>query len=349
MTMDGALGGHPLGQLCGVVDAQGGLVEPRIEHEIGQLVQQVEAGAAHRGGHQGLRPGSCHVGRDSPCARRASSIMTDHDTCVRFMSSVREPVTVGVDIGTTSVKALAVDENGQVVARSRVPHGVVAPEPDMLRHDAKRAWRAGPAQGLRAGDGPARRCKRDTARRCRRGLHGALAHRGQPPGRAAAARPALRGPRGPGHPEETVRRTFCFAGHDARRRGLPALGARRGARRPGLLAVPGRGDQCALGHAGHRHRRHRRRWARCTPTGAGTPSSWRRSMGSRGADAHGRADGRGRRHAARQRHRHHGWHHRRPVRPDRGGGDAAGRRAGHLRRDPDRVGGLRRVARRRRG
>ncbi len=53
-------------------------------------------------------------------------------------------VTVGVDIGTTSVKALAVDGDGSVLARSRVPHAVMAPEPDVLRHDAKRAWRAGP-------------------------------------------------------------------------------------------------------------------------------------------------------------------------------------------------------------
>ncbi len=53
-------------------------------------------------------------------------------------------ITVGVDIGTTSVKALAVEADGTVLARSRVPHGVVAPEPDILRHDAKKAWRNGP-------------------------------------------------------------------------------------------------------------------------------------------------------------------------------------------------------------
>jgi xylulokinase len=60
------------------------------------------------------------------------------------------PVTVGVDVGTTSVKALAVDENGEVVARSRVPHRVVAPEPDVLRHDAKKAWRTGPRKAFEA-------------------------------------------------------------------------------------------------------------------------------------------------------------------------------------------------------
>ena len=57
-------------------------------------------------------------------------------------------VTVGVDVGTTSVKALAVDEEGKVIARSRVPHSVLAPEPDILRHDARRAWRAGPRKAF---------------------------------------------------------------------------------------------------------------------------------------------------------------------------------------------------------
>ncbi len=51
-------------------------------------------------------------------------------------------------MGTTSVKAVAVDGEGHVVARSRVPHRVVAPEPDILRHDAGRAWRAGPRKAF---------------------------------------------------------------------------------------------------------------------------------------------------------------------------------------------------------
>jgi xylulokinase len=70
--------------------------------------------------------------------------MADHDTYVRFVSNRRGTVTVGVDIGTTSVKALAVDEKGEVLASSRVPHRIVAPEPDQLRHDAKKAWHTGP-------------------------------------------------------------------------------------------------------------------------------------------------------------------------------------------------------------
>jgi xylulokinase len=67
-----------------------------------------------------------------------------YDTDVRFVSQRSDAVTVGVDIGTTSVKALAVDEDGQVVAQARVPHQVLAPEPDQLRHDAKKAWSEGP-------------------------------------------------------------------------------------------------------------------------------------------------------------------------------------------------------------
>ncbi|HEX3795376.1 MAG TPA: FGGY-family carbohydrate kinase [Acidimicrobiales bacterium] len=60
------------------------------------------------------------------------------------MSNRSGSVTVGVDIGTTSVKAVGVDEKGQVLARSRVAHSIVAPEADQLRHDARRAWRLGP-------------------------------------------------------------------------------------------------------------------------------------------------------------------------------------------------------------
>ena len=67
-----------------------------------------------------------------------------HDTDLAVVSNRRGSITVGVDIGTTSVKALAVDEKGEVVARSRVAHRVLATEPDQLRHDARRAWRAGP-------------------------------------------------------------------------------------------------------------------------------------------------------------------------------------------------------------
>lgn len=51
-------------------------------------------------------------------------------------------VTVGLDIGTTSVKAVAADEAGAVVARARVPHEVLTPLAGAFEHDIDHAWRA---------------------------------------------------------------------------------------------------------------------------------------------------------------------------------------------------------------
>ena len=48
-------------------------------------------------------------------------------------------VTVGVDIGTTSVKALAADGDGTVVARARVRHPIGIPSADRFEHDLDRA------------------------------------------------------------------------------------------------------------------------------------------------------------------------------------------------------------------
>ena len=58
-------------------------------------------------------------------------------------------ITVGVDIGTTSVKAVAVDANGRVVGRTRITHRLEATA-DRLRHDADQAWRRGPRRVLAA-------------------------------------------------------------------------------------------------------------------------------------------------------------------------------------------------------
>jgi xylulokinase len=63
-------------------------------------------------------------------------------------------VTVGIDIGTTSVKAVAADEDGNVVARARIPHQLVVPAPDRLEHDADEAWRQGPLRALASLDRP---------------------------------------------------------------------------------------------------------------------------------------------------------------------------------------------------
>jgi xylulokinase len=57
-------------------------------------------------------------------------------------------ITVGIDIGTSSVKAIAADSDGRVVARSRVPHQFHVPSPLCFEHDAALAWRAGPQRAL---------------------------------------------------------------------------------------------------------------------------------------------------------------------------------------------------------
>ena len=60
-----------------------------------------------------------------------------------------EPVTIGIDIGTTAVKAVAADGDGRVVARTRIPHQLRIPAPDRLEHDADEAWRLGPLAAVR--------------------------------------------------------------------------------------------------------------------------------------------------------------------------------------------------------
>ncbi|ORV80732.1 xylulokinase [Mycobacterium gastri] len=60
----------------------------------------------------------------------------------------REAVTMGIDIGSTAVKAVVADENGTVKARVRIPHQLRVPAPDRLEHDADEAWRRGPLAAL---------------------------------------------------------------------------------------------------------------------------------------------------------------------------------------------------------
>jgi xylulokinase len=57
-------------------------------------------------------------------------------------------VTIGIDIGTTAVKAVVADEDGRVLARTRIPHTLRVPAPDRLEHDADEAWRQGPLTAL---------------------------------------------------------------------------------------------------------------------------------------------------------------------------------------------------------
>jgi xylulokinase len=64
--------------------------------------------------------------------------------------SAHDEVTVGIDIGTSSVKALAADGDGNVVARSRIPHGFRIPTAGRFEHDADVAWRRGTTDALAA-------------------------------------------------------------------------------------------------------------------------------------------------------------------------------------------------------
>lgn len=59
-------------------------------------------------------------------------------------------VTAGIDIGTSSVKAIAADGDGNVVASARVPHEFYVPSPGRFEHDADEAWRRGPQAALDA-------------------------------------------------------------------------------------------------------------------------------------------------------------------------------------------------------
>jgi xylulokinase len=59
-------------------------------------------------------------------------------------------VTVGIDIGTTSVKALAADGDGRVVARARVPRRLRSGHAGELAHDARASWHDGVREALAA-------------------------------------------------------------------------------------------------------------------------------------------------------------------------------------------------------
>jgi xylulokinase len=58
-------------------------------------------------------------------------------------------ITVGVDVGTSSVKAVAARGDGSIVATARVPHEFRIPAPQQLEHDAA-VWRSGPLAAIDA-------------------------------------------------------------------------------------------------------------------------------------------------------------------------------------------------------
>lgn len=64
------------------------------------------------------------------------------------MGEGRTDVTVGIDIGTTSVKAVAVDAEGAIRARARIAHTLLARRAGELAHDAREAWHDGVTRAL---------------------------------------------------------------------------------------------------------------------------------------------------------------------------------------------------------
>ena len=135
----GAFCAGAVGQLLGGVDPQRGLVDPRVVDHIGQLAQLVETRPPQRGGHQGTRS----RGHDCPCWRTVTRVS-------------REEVTIGIDIGTTAVKAVAADEHGQVVARTRIPHRAAGTGTGQARARRRAGMAQRPGGGPRAA-GPPRR------------------------------------------------------------------------------------------------------------------------------------------------------------------------------------------------
>jgi xylulokinase len=63
-------------------------------------------------------------------------------------------LTAGIDVGTSSVKAVVVDEDGNVVERCRLPSRFVAGPGGRFEHDAVATWWEGPRLALRRVLGP---------------------------------------------------------------------------------------------------------------------------------------------------------------------------------------------------
>ena len=85
-------------------------------------------------------------------AHRASVVRRagpDPSSVTRDMTS-RLEVTVGIDIGSSALKAVAVDGEGTVHARVRLPNRLGLPSSERMEHDARRAWRQAPRQALAA-------------------------------------------------------------------------------------------------------------------------------------------------------------------------------------------------------
>ena len=244
------------------------------------------------------------------------------------MTAVSQEVTVGLDIGTTSVKAIAADGDGNVVARARVPHRLRIPAPGRMEHDANQAWRRGPRRALAALEQP------DVRAVCVAAMVPSMTAVDRR-GIAARAGPALRRRAGPHRQQRQP-------GRERRGAGLPELAGARAPRGPRLLARAGGRQLRAVGRGGARHR------LRVHDPSAVHRAEWDAARARRGRRArraaaahreHGGGGRQGRRRAAR------GRHHRRAGRAARGRRRRRRRRARHPGHHPHRLGGDARVAR----
>ena len=105
------LGGHGLG--IGVPVLLGGVARRR-PHHLGSVARHAVVPSGRRrwvAPHDTFRN-----------LTRVSGV----GASTRQRGAVASEVTVGIDIGTTSVKAVAVDGDGRVLARARVPHPLKA-------------------------------------------------------------------------------------------------------------------------------------------------------------------------------------------------------------------------------
>src|SRR5262249_35182433 len=99
-----------------------------------------------RGGIPELLRRVSSLGTQDAWVVRRHRLRTLPDTAVRYRrkeGEIATETTVGIDIGATSVKAIAADGDGNVVASTRVPHEIRVPDAESLEHDIDAAWRDG--------------------------------------------------------------------------------------------------------------------------------------------------------------------------------------------------------------
>ena len=137
-------------------------------------------------------------------------------------------VCVGLDVGTTGVKAVAISPDGSVVARAERPYPLSTPHPGWSEQDPEDWWRAAEA------------ALAEVSRRARRRRHRALRADARPRGarRGAARAPSRDSLERPAHGEECAEIEDLSASIACRADGKPRAGRVHGAE--AALAAPPR-------------------------------------------------------------------------------------------------------------